>query len=71
MGRAKYRHIFTGHIHKDTSIEKSGTTVESLRAPMPADSWHHGMGYGAGRTVQAITYHKTCGEIARQKVNLL
>jgi hypothetical protein len=70
-GKAKFRHIFTGHIHRDTAIEKNGTIVESMRAPVPSDSWHHAMGYGAGRTMQAITFSKDHGEIARQKVHIL
>jgi hypothetical protein len=67
-GRAKFRHVHTGHIHQDKSLEKGAVTVEAHRSPIPPDSWHSGMGYGAGRAVSAITYHKDQGEVIRQKV---
>jgi hypothetical protein len=69
-GKAKFRHIHTGHIHQDKAIDKNGVTVEAHRAPIPPDSWHVGMGYGGGanQQVSAITYHKEQGEIIRQKV---
>jgi hypothetical protein len=67
-GKAKFRHIHTGHIHQDKSLERGSTTVESHRSPIPGDAWHVAQGYGAGRQVSAITYHKEQGEIIRQKV---
>lgn len=70
-GRSKFRHIYTGHIHTQTGIEMSGVTVESFQTPAPVDAWHHGMGYGAGRSVCAITHHKRLGEISRHKVNIV
>lgn len=70
-GRTKYRLILTGHIHKQTAIEKLGVTVESFRSPTAPDAWTHGMGYGAGRTLTSIILHKTRGEIARQRVNIV
>jgi hypothetical protein len=70
-GRAKHRHILTGHIHKQTGIEVSGVTVESFRTPVAPDAWHHGMGYGAGRSMTAITLHKTDGEIGRVRANIV
>jgi hypothetical protein len=70
-GRSKFRHLYTGHIHTQTGIEKSGVTVESFQTPAAADAWHHGMGYGAGRSLTAITHHKKLGEILRNKVNIV
>ena len=70
-GKAKFRHIYTGHIHTQTGIEKSGVTVESFQTPVAPDSWHVAHGYGAGRSCQAITHHKDQGEIMRQKVNIV
>lgn len=70
-GQSRYRHILTGHIHTKTAIEMSGVTVESLQTPAPADAWHHEMGYGAGRSMTAITYHRDHGETGRVKVNVV
>lgn len=67
-GRSKFRHLYTGHIHTQTGIEKSGVTVESFQTPAAADAWHFGQGYGAGRSLTAITLHKHLGEILRNKV---
>jgi hypothetical protein len=70
-GKAKFRHIYTGHIHTQTGIEMSGVTVESFQTPVAPDSWHVSHGYGAQRSCQAITHHKDLGEISRNKVNIL
>jgi hypothetical protein len=70
-GKARFRHVFCGHIHQQSAIELNGVTVESMQAPCAPDAWHTNMGYGAGRSVQAITFHKNEGEICRQKVNIL
>jgi hypothetical protein len=70
-GKAKFRHIYTGHIHTQTGIEMSGVTVESFQTPVAPDSWHIAHGYGAQRSCQAITHHKDQGEIMRQKVNIV
>lgn len=70
-GRSKFRHILTGHIHTQTGIELSGVTVESFQSPVAPDAWHVGQGYGANRSVNAITYHRTDGEISRHRVNIL
>lgn len=70
-GKAKFRHIHTGHIHQDAAIEKCGVTVESHQTPVAPDAWHVAMGYGAGRSVKAVTYHKDQGEIIRQRVNIV
>jgi hypothetical protein len=70
-GKTKFRHIFSGHIHQEYGIEINGVTVESFQAPCAPDAWHTNMGYGAGRSVKAITYHKDQGEIMRHKVNIV
>ncbi|GJD51061.1 hypothetical protein OPKNFCMD_3812 [Methylobacterium crusticola] len=70
-GRSKYRQIFTGHVHTKTAVEVSGVTVESFQTPIPADAWHHKQGYGATRSLTAITLDKARGEVARTKVNVL
>lgn len=70
-GKSRFRHIYTGHIHTQTGIEMCGVTVESFQTPAAPDAWHHAQGYGANRSVSAITMHKELGEIARNKVNIL
>ncbi len=70
-GASKFRHIYTGHIHTQTGLELSGVTVESFQTPVATDAWHHRMGYGANRSVIAITHSKTAGEISRNRVNVL
>jgi hypothetical protein len=70
-GKAKHRHVYTGHIHTQTGMEVSGVTVESFRTPVAPDAWHHGMGYSAGRSMTAITLHKTEGEIGRARANII
>jgi hypothetical protein len=70
-GKAKFRHVYTGHIHQQSGIEMSGVTVESFQSPVAPDAWHVAQGYGANRSVQAINYHKADGEISRNKVNIL
>lgn len=70
-GSSKFRHIYTGHIHTQTGIDKGTVTVESFQVPVPADSYHHQHGYGAQRSCQAITHHQTLGEIMRHRVNIV
>lgn len=70
-GTSKYRHIYTGHIHTQTAIEQAGVVVESFRTPAAPDSWHHSMGYGAGRSVTSITFNKTDGEISRARAAII
>lgn len=62
----KHRYFYTHHVHHKTSKDLIGVTVESLRSPSPADSWHHRNGYtGAVEAVEAFIHHKEFGQIAR------
>jgi hypothetical protein len=70
-GKSKYRHVYTGHIHKETSIDPGGVKVESFQTPVAPDSWTSGMGYCPTRSVSSITLHKDQGEIIRQRVNIV
>jgi transposase-like protein len=70
-GKSKYRHVYTGHIHTQTSYEFSGVTVESFQSPVAADAWHHKMGYGATRAISSVVLHRKHGEIARNKINIV
>lgn len=70
-GRSKVREVMTGHIHNESKIDIRGVAVESFRTPIPADSWHHRMGYGGGRSLSAITYHRARGRTQRNDVMIL
>lgn len=69
-GRTKFRHVFTGHIHHQTSIEVGGVIVESCRAVTAPDAYNAAR-FSNGRSLRSITFHKDYGEIGRQTVNLL
>jgi hypothetical protein len=69
-GKAKYRNMFVGHFHSETSKEISGVRVEVLQSPAARDAWNAASGYRSGRSLSVITFHKTEGEIQRHRVNL-
>lgn len=70
-GKAKFRHMLTGHIHHKSSIETGGVIVESFQSTAARDAWHEASGFRSGRSMTAITFHSLDGEIARQKVNIV
>jgi len=62
----KHRYIYTHHVHHKTSKDYIGVTVESLRSPSGADSWHSTKGYkGAPKAVEGFIHCKQNGQIAR------
>lgn len=67
-GETKHRYIMTGHIHTKTAMEIGGVIVESFQSTAARDAWHAGMGYKAGRSMQAIVLHEERGEIGRHRV---
>jgi hypothetical protein len=69
-GRAKFRHFFCGHIHHETAKEVGPVRVESFQSPAAKDGYSYGHGYRSGRSYTAITFHKTRGEISRNRVNI-
>jgi len=66
-GSTKFRYCHTFHVHhrERVATEGNGVICESHQAPVPQDAWHFGEGYLAGRSIQAITYHKELGEFGR------
>jgi transposase-like protein len=66
-GRTRFRFAHGFHVHhrEKRAPENAGVVLESHQAPIPGDSWHHGEGYLAARSVQTITYHKLTGEHSR------
>jgi len=72
-GSTRFRYGYLGHVHhKDVrGKEISGVICESFQILAPADEWHHSMGYGAGRSMQAITHHRETGEKFRHIVSIV
>jgi hypothetical protein len=62
----KHRYIYTHHVHHKTSKDYIGVTIESLRSPSGADSWHHRKGFEhAPKAVEGFLHCKVNGQIAR------
>lgn len=62
----KHRYIYTHHVHHKTSKDYIGVTIESLRSPSGADSWHHRNGYEhAPKAVEGFLHCKRNGQVAR------
>ena len=65
-GDTKHRYIYTHHIHHKTGKDFIGVTVESLRSPSPADSWHHRNGYQHNpMAVEGFIHSREHGQISR------
>lgn len=63
--QARHRHYLTGHVHHDHAKDLGPLRYESLRAFCPPDAYAAGMGYGARRALQSITFHKSDGLVLR------
>lgn len=64
--KTDHRYIYTHHVHHKTSKDFPGVTVESLRSPSGADSWHHRNGYQhAPKAVEGFIHHPRHGQVAR------
>ena len=61
----RHRHYFVGHVHHDNAKDIGPLRYESLRAFCPPDSYAAGMGYGARRALQAVTFHNRDGLVLR------
>lgn len=61
----RHRHYLTGHVHHDQSKDFGPLRWESLRAFCPPDSYAAGMGYGARRALQSMTFHTHDGLVLR------
>jgi len=62
-----YRYFYTHHVHHKTSKDYINVTVESLRSPSGADSWHNRNGYVSeqNKAIEGFIHSKTAGQIAR------
>lgn len=72
-GATKFRYVHGFHLHHSakTATEGNGVVCEIHQAPIPQDAWHHNSGYLSGRSLQAITYHGSYGEIGRVRTAIL
>ena len=63
----KYRYMFTQHVHHKVTNDFIGVTLESLRSPSEADSWHHKSGYQSSnnKAIESFIFHKQHGQVAR------
>lgn len=61
-----HRYFYTHHIHHKRSRDIMGVTIESLRSPSGADSWHHHNGYvHSPKAIEGFLHHKIYGQICR------
>lgn len=67
-GRTRHRFLWTGHLHHLKAADIGGCTWEQLRAVTARDAYSIGGAYSARAQLQAITIHRTRGEIQRAKV---
>jgi hypothetical protein len=69
-GETLHRHLFFGHIHRETAIEVGPVRVESFASPAAKDGWNADGGYRSGRRLTAISFHRERGEVGRSLVTV-
>jgi len=62
---AEHRYFYTHHVHHKTAKDFINVTVESLRSPSEADSWHYRNGYISPVAVEGFVHSKNFGQVAR------
>lgn len=67
-GATSHRFLWTGHLHHHKSADIGGVQWEQLRALTARDAYAQSHAYCARAQLQAVTYHKTKGEVGRVKV---
>lgn len=63
--KSEHRYFYTHHVHHKTAKDYINVTVESLRSPSPADSWHHRDGYVNKAAIEGFIHCKNNGQVAR------
>lgn len=70
--KTEFRYIYLHHIHHKDQVkfrsgkDYHGVTVEYLRSPSAADSWHHIHGFQhAPKGIEAFVHHKEFGQVSR------
>lgn len=67
----KFRYCYRHHFHHFKKVkwhdgeDYIGVTVEYLRSPTAADSWHHKNGYLAPKAVEGFIHHPKYGQVAK------
>jgi hypothetical protein len=69
-GASEFRTWIVGHVHHRDVKEYNGCDVEYVRTLAPNDAHHHGAGFRSRKDLQAITYHRTDGELERHTSSL-
>lgn len=59
-----------GHVHHKDVKDYPGVTVEYHRTLAAPDNYTHAAGYRSKRTMEAVTYHRTDGEVERSTVGM-
>lgn len=61
-----HKYWYTHHIHHKRSKDIMGVTIESLRSPSGADSWHYRNGYCNNiKAIEGFMHHKIHGQVCR------
>ena len=60
-----FRYFYTHHLHHKTAKDYINVTVETLRSPSTADSWHSRNGYVNQPAIEAFLHSKDKGQVAR------
>lgn len=69
-GRTKFRYIYKHHVHHMKRVryldgkDHIGVTIQYLRSPSPADSWHHRNGYVSQKAIEGFVLHPQNGQLA-------
>jgi DNA repair exonuclease SbcCD nuclease subunit len=70
--KTKFRYVYLHHIHHynkvkfQTGKDYIGVTVEYLRSPSEADSWHFINGYtGSPKAIEGFIHHKDNGQVGK------
>lgn len=68
-GATKHRFLWTGHLHHHRSADIGGVRWEQLRAMTSRDAYAYTHAFSARSQMQAVTLHRTAGEVQRQSVS--
>ena len=62
---SEFRYFYTHHVHHKIAKDYVNVTVETLRSPSTADSWHYKKGFINQPAIEGFIHSKTQGQIAR------
>jgi hypothetical protein len=69
-GETRHRHIYSGHVHHDSSSDSGGCTVETLATLAAKDKHAARSGYRADRNMKCDVWHREHGRIRRDIVGV-